>query len=785
MRRRVRDAFVVAILLAGLPVAAWAQGTAAPPRVEAPVTLKADTVTHSRDGNVLTATGNVEIVEGGRVLRADKVVYDRVTGRMNASGDVVVLDPDGNAFFAESLEVSGDLRDGAAERIRIRLGDRARLAGAAGRRIGGNRTEIDDAVFTTCPPCEDDPEAPPAWRIAAGEVVRDTEDETITYRDAVFELWGVPVFYTPYFQQPDIDVRRKTGLLVPAFGVDGELGAIARLPVFWAIAPDKDATVTPMLTEKEGVVGLLEYRQRFPGRRLQGGRQHHERQHRTPSRRATRGHLDADIAYDIDDAWRAGGALSIASDDTYLGRYDFSGQRTLTSRVFVEGFWGRNYAAANFYRFQGLRPTDEPKKVPLVVPEIDFNFLGARDRFGGRTSVDANLRSLVREFGSDSVRLSLNTAWQRPYTSPGGQRLNLFARLQTDAYWIEPENEATGGDGTLSEVAGRAFPQAGIDWRYPFIRAGGRFSQIVEPVFGTVVAPRGGNPGRIPNEDSIDLELDDTNVFDRSRVTGLDLVEDGTRLYYGLRGSLLGQEGMSAHAFLGQSYRLGGSDLFPAGAGLDNDFSDIVGRFDLRLAEYVRLLYRFRYDHTERTARRDEVGAVLGPERFRLSADYLFIDKQGAPTGFDERREINLRLETRLTGSVTLRGETQRDLAGGGFLWHRAGLGYRGDCYTIDVNFKRSLTRDRDIRPDRHVFRPRRPDGGLTRGSARQKGGEFPFHRLRVLRQALPRYPAPWRRGTDPRHRPRSLRPRKRPRPPASRPRRASCRCRPPPAARP
>ena len=703
MRPRVRDALVVAALLAGLPAAAWAQGAATSPRSEAPVTLKADTVTHSRDGNMLTATGNVEIVEGGRVLRAERVVYDRVTGRMNASGGVVIEDPDGNAFFADSMEVSGDLKDGAAERIRIRFRDRARLAGAAGRRIGGARTELDDAVFTTCPPCADDPGAPPPWRIAAGEVVRDTDDETITYRDAVFELWGVPVFYTPYFQQPDIDVRRKTGLLVPVFGVDGELGMIARLPVFWAIAPDKDATVTSFLTKKEGVVGLLEYRQRFPGG-VFGAQGSITSGSTDTEARAIRGHLDAEIAYDIDDAWRAGGALSIASDDTYLGRYDFSDRRTLTSRAFVEGFWGRNYAAANFYRFQGLRPTDEPDKVPLVAPEVDFNFLGARDRFGGRSSVDANLRSLVREFGSDSLRLSLNSAWQLPYTSPGGQRLNLFARLQTDAYWIEPEDEATGGDRTLFEVAGRAFPQAGLDWRYPFVRAGGRFSQIVEPIVGMVVAPRGGNPDRIPNEDSVDLELDDTNVFDRSRVTGLDLVEDGARIYYGLRGSLLARDGTSAHAFLGQSYRLGGTDLFPAGAGLDNDFSDIVGRFDLRLGDFVRLLYRFRYDHTERMARRDEVGAVLGPERFRISTDYLFIDKQGAPAAFDERREINLQLETRITGSVTLRGETQRDLAGGGFLWHRASLGYRGDCYTIDVNFKRSLTRDRDIRPTDTFF---------------------------------------------------------------------------------
>ena len=702
MRRRFAAA-IVAASLAGLPVAGLAQAPPEPPRADAPVSFRADSLTHSRDGKTVTATGNVEMVQGGRVLRAQKVVYDRAADRARASGDVVILDPEGDVFQADILEVSGDLKDGVAEGIRIRLRNDARFASATGRRIGGTRTELDDAAYTACPTCEDDPDRAPAWRIRAGEVVRDRNDETITYRDAVLELWGVPVFYTPYFRQPDIDVRRKSGLLVPTFGVDGELGLIARLPLFLELAPDKDATLTPILTENEGVVGLFEYRQRFAGGALRADGSITSGSTETRSR-ASRGHLEAEIAYDIDDAWRAGAVLSTASDDTYLARYDFSDERTLTSNAFVEGFWGRNYASANFYRFQGLRPDDDPDTVPLVAPEIDFNYFGAPDRLGGRIAVDANLRSLVRDVGTDSVRLSLNGAWQLPHTSPGGQRVNLFARLQSDAYWVEPKDEPVQYGNRSADVIGRIFPQAGIDWRFPMIRQANGFSQIVEPVLGVVVAPQTGNPDPIPNEDSLDLELDDTNVFDRSRVTGLDLVEDGTRLFYGLRGSLLGRDALSAHAFLGQSFRLAGSDLFPPGAGLDDDFSDIVGRLDFRLRDYLRVLYRFRFDHREMMARRDEIGAELGPDRFRLFANYLFIDDQEAPAAFGERREINLRLLARVTDSVTLRGETQRDLAGDRFLWHRGEIAYRGDCYTIGLTFRRSLTRDRDIRPTDSVF---------------------------------------------------------------------------------
>ena len=695
MRRQLKIA-LVAVLLAALPGAGRAQDAAAP-RAGEPVEFRADTVTHSRDGDVVTATGNVEIVQAGRVLRARKVVYDRIADRMTASGDVVIMEPSGDAFFADSLEVSGDLKDGAAKGIRIRLRDNVRLSGASGRRIGGTRTELDDAVYTACPPCEDDPDAAPAWRIKAGKAVRDTEDETLIYRDAVFELWGVPVFYTPYFEYPDIDVRRKSGLLVPTLGVDGELGLIAEIPVFVAIAPDKDATLTPIFTENEGIVGLAEYRQRFPGGalRAEGSITSGSKE---PENHATRGHLDADLAYDIDPTWRAGAALSLASDDTYLGRYGFSDRRTLTSNLFAEGFWGRNYAAANVYRFQGLRPTDDPDTMPLVAPEVDINFLSGRDALGGRTSIDANLRSLVRRVGDDSVRVSLNTGWQLPYISPAGQRIDLFARLQTDAYWVDP-----GGDGQ-PEVLGRVFPQAGVGWRYPFVRTGSSFSQIVGPVLGVVVAPRVGERAGIPNEDSLDLELDDTNVFDRSRATGLDLVEDGTRLYYGLRGSLLRDRGLGAEGFLGQTYRFGGTDLFPSGVGLDNDLSDIVGRFNLRIGDYVRLLYRFRFDHHEFMSRREEIGAHLGPESFRITANYLFIDNLAEPAEFAERRELNIGLATRLTESIALRGETRRDIANGRSLWHEGEIGYRGDCYTVSLQVRRSLTRDRDIRPTDSFF---------------------------------------------------------------------------------
>ena len=668
-----------------------------------PVLFRSDDLSYDRARETVTARGNVEVVRGERILRADRVVYDRGADRVVATGDVSILEPSGDVAFADSFEVSGDLKDGVAEGIRLRFGDDARLAAAAGRRIGGVRTELDRAVYSPCRTCADDPAKPPTWRVKADRVVHDRAARDVVYRDATMEMWGVPVLYLPYLSHPDPTVERRTGLLAPVFGRDSELGLTAELPLFIDLAPDKDVTLTPIITTKEGVVGVAEYRHRFSGGRFSGRGSLTQASGETRSS-TTRGHFDGGIRYDIDDAWRAGLDVSLASDDTYLGRYDFSSEKTLTSNLFAEWFGERDYLAVNAYRFQGLRESDIQGTIPLVLPEIEYSHFGAPDRLGGRASVDASLRSLVRETGGRNVRLSLDSGWTLPYTTADGQVLTPFARLQSDGYWLKDMPDPDNPGRRLRGFTGRLFPQVGLDWRYPLVRQGGRFSQVIEPVAGIVAASGGGNPAKAPNEDSLGLELNETNVFSRSRLTGLDLVENGQRAYYGGRLRLISPDGRGASAFLGQSYRIGGSELFPAGSGLEDDLSDIVGRLSLDLGEPAHVLYRFRLDDEDIRARRNELEADVGTDALRLSGNYLFIDGQRTPGGFVEREEASLRLAARVAGNYRIGGSTRRDIAGKRAIRHRVEIGYEDDCFLFTLGFTRDFTEDRDIRPTDSVF---------------------------------------------------------------------------------
>ena len=78
------------------------------------VVLEADYIYEIQEENSIVAEGNVEALYEGRVLRADRIVYNKMTDRVRATGNVVIVDPDGSQQFADEIEVNSNLADGYA-----------------------------------------------------------------------------------------------------------------------------------------------------------------------------------------------------------------------------------------------------------------------------------------------------------------------------------------------------------------------------------------------------------------------------------------------------------------------------------------------------------------------------------------------------------------------------------------------------------------------------------------------------------------------------------------------
>ncbi len=661
-----------------------------------PVLITADELSYDDEFGLVTASGNVELTQGERVLMADTVTFNRKTDVVSASGNVILLEPSGEVIFAEFFELTNSLKEGFARAISMRLQDDARLAAVSGTRRGGNVTQFNRAVYTPCKDCAGASE-PPLWQLKARKVIHDQAARKIIYRDARMEILGIPVAYTPYLSHPDPTVERQSGFLAPKFGSSSNLGTTLAVPYFWAIKPDRDILFDPLFTTGESVVGQATYRQAFDNgfvRTTVSATQE-------PSTDRFRGNIDSETRFDLDPTWRMGADIKLATDDTYLSRYGISSVDTLTNRLFVEGFRGRSYANAEALYFQGLTEEDDQDTIPVVAPKLDYNFVGEPNDFGARLTMDANIQALTREDGPDSRRASLITGVHLPFTTRLGDVYDFRASVQTDIYDVD--NVATASSNALaSGLTGRVMPRLSLEWRYPWVRRTGNIRQVLEPVATIAISPNGGNPGRIPNEDSLVFELDETNIFKPSRFPGKDRVEGGQHIAYGLRGGVFGEDGRGATFVIGQSYQFRNDDTFVVGSGLEDNFSDIVGRLTISPSSFLNLTYKTRIDKDSFAARRNEVSASAGPDRFRLSANYLFFEQAGE---FPEREELTLRVDSDITKMWSASIDGTRDLSSnGGMLSYGASLTYNCDCLLFTANLRRTFTTDRDVEPSDSIL---------------------------------------------------------------------------------
>lgn len=662
-----------------------------------PADLSADSMTYDRELGLITASGNVQISYDGRLLIADKITYNQKTGIVRAVGNASLTEKNGEVLLGDRFDITGDLKDGVIYNIGLVLADRSRVAGTGARRSNGIKTEVRNAVYSPCNLCEDDPEASPLWQLKAVRVIHNAEEKRVEYRDAWLEVFGVPVLYTPYLSHPDPTIKRRSGLLAPSFSSSTELGFRVEAPYFWAIDDYQDATITPLITTDGGSGAILEYNNNFERGiiRANGSFVFND-----PDE-GERAYLDFESEYHFNKTWRAGLDVETASDDTYNRRYGFDTESVLESRAYLEGFKGKNYQSVNAYAFTDLRSDSESRNSPIILPIYDFNHVGNRDQLGGFASFDFNALSLMRD--SDDVstrRISLRPRWDRPFRGNYGELYNASISLAADAYH---SSNVVQDDGTeFTGLAGRFLPRASLSWRLPLIRPGTKFNNTIEPIIKFIAAPNVGNTTLIPNEDSPEIEFDETNLLSDNLFDGLDRVEGGIRASYGLNWVVTGQKDGSASFFLGQAYRPREDSNFGPGSGLDEKFSDIIGRAHFKPNKFADITYRTQLSSDDLEVQRNELAGTVGPAALQASASYIFIGQQPG-SEFEGREELNASLSSQMDKNLSASFSSLYDVEDADLRSLGLQVVYENECVKFTSQLTRSFFEDRDLRPEDRV----------------------------------------------------------------------------------
>ncbi len=494
-----------ALAQTGSPRAHQAQNAEKKPKMF----IEADTLVNNQDKNTVTAKGNARIYYKGKSLEADRVVYDRNTNRVYAEGHAKLTEPDGTILHAQRLDLTQDFRDGFIESLRADTPNKTYFSSPRAERTDGDTTVFDKGTYTACEVCKENPDKPPLWRMRALRIIHNNEEKMVYYTNAWLEFVGVPIAFFPVLSSPDPSVMRKSGLLAPHFLQNNYLGQGVSLPIFWALAPNYDVTLTPTYFTRQGFFGDIYWRHRLANGsyyvRANGIIEQEPGDFpATPygaGNHKVRGELESKGEFLIASQWKFGWEFALLSDKWYINDYKVPTDTVSslyyisdsTSTLYLTGQGNRSYFDLRGFYFQGLGSHDYQPEQPIAHPVWDYNRTFDLDPakthgIGGEVELDFNLTSLsaaaasyesvgaheydkafglydictkyqpgttagsclLRGIGGGYTRVTADASWKRKFIDPLGEVWTPFTFAHLNGQWLDLDTSRSYGFASAS-----------------------------------------------------------------------------------------------------------------------------------------------------------------------------------------------------------------------------------------------------------------------------------------------------------------------------------------------
>ncbi|MFZ9052991.1 MAG: LPS-assembly protein LptD [Woeseiaceae bacterium] len=524
-------------------------------------------------------TGGVLLRRGDKAAGADSADYDPDRRALTLEGDVRYEDP-ATQIRSDRAEFAYDFGRVRFEGAAFSLGSNNARGSADAIEINEQgRLELDAVSYTTCPEGSND------WLLQARDIDLDSRSGVGTARGVKLRFQGVPILYAPYLSFPISDAR-KSGIITPEVGTTSRGGNEIRVPYYWNIAPNYDATITPRLLTDRGLQMQAEFRYLTA---IMNGDISAEYLSSDSIFNDSRHLLSMNHRTLFSDRWRNLIDYRQVSDSQYFE--DLGGSLSLSSITHLNrsiSFDYRSDALSFFGQVQdfqtiddAISPGDEPyRRLPQLLLRGDWP-----DRsLGFRYGLDGELVNFDRDVGVTGWRLNIAPEVELPIGGPGWF-INPAATLDYTRYELSdtPQDQRTDPSRTL--------PIGSLDMGLILERAMARSNRIqtLEPRLLYVHIPHR-DQTELPVFDTITPDLNLVQLYRRNRFLGVDRIADTDQLSVGVTSRILdissGKE--LASATIGQTRYLSESGvLLPGEEFVANETSDYIA--ELRFLLYENL----------------------------------------------------------------------------------------------------------------------------------------------------------------------------------------------------
>ena len=667
---------------------------------ETGVAFSADEVQVDNNQKTLTAVGNVQLRLNTVRLSSEKIVYFQSLNEIQALGNVVLTDDKGDLHKGENLIINSSSLDFQMTNIYARLSDGSQMTA---RNLSTKNKDIANYEGTKFTPCDCDlsKDENPLWHFSARETRINRTTNTVYHDGVTLHILDLPVLYTPTFAHPDWTVERRTGFLTPSISVGKETGLTLKQPYFFNKSKSSDYTITPIIFSKSGILTDFEFRKVREKSNLKaniiGGKVDTFNGNNEEV-------ISAFVSYNSINAdnWETELILQDSSEDSFLRKYKLTNETILKSSLSTQKITDNSFSSIELYKIGSLSREIQNDNSPLVLPSINYerNFTTPyKNAFG---KIEMSILELNDDEGHDYLRYSNKVTTRKIFPLKNGASF-FETSLLGNFYDISKNKTNTTQTGNVNAINS----VVSLGWENYIPTKILNNQTIIKPQAQTVFINGSDHVNFIPNRDSKDYRIDETNLFIPHRPLGNDLILPGGRFDYGVTSFFNNDNFVNFTGFVGQSLKIWGNNEIEFQSlkpnKVESSESDYITRFAFQNSRNFSTDWSARLDPESFEIYESITTITQNLGRFDLSGSHASLS-DGYIKDVSGAENLNFKFNAKVSNDWSLSGLQNYNLHNGNvkLLKTEYGLSYSGslqNCMIIELKYERETKTDPSIAP--------------------------------------------------------------------------------------
>ena len=573
-----------------------------------------------------------------------------------------------------------------------------------------DKVVLNKAIFTSCKNNDDCP----AWSIKADKITHDRVNQNIHYKNAILNIYDVPVFYFPKFFHPDPSVERRSGLLQPRLNNSNVLGSSLNLPYFNVISDNKDITFKPTIFDDRIYMFQNEYRQENKNSSfiadfsyLKGYQS--KISGNDYSNRNSISHLFSKFNLDLGlkdfTTSKLGFFLEKVNNDTYLKVFEHNlfpspvlPQNKNTMQTSLDyNFEHEKYnfsTGLQIYENLGVKHSD---RYQFVLPSYNFSKNLDLDKINGSVNLSSSGSNNLKNTNNLTTSITNDISYNSTdYLMSNGLKNNFN-------FYVKNLNSVGKNDSNYTSspsIDGMAMFE--LFSSIPLIRINDLSDEILTPKISFRVNP----VNNMIDHSSSNKIITANNAFSINRLGISDSFEAGKSLTLGLDYKIDYKNkefDKGKEKFLEFKLATVIRDKFegniPLSSTIDKKNSNLFGSIQNNLLENINIGYDFSIDNDLKTFESHSLNTEISINNFVTNFYYT---EQRAEIGTSHI--LSNTTKYNLDDNNSFSFSTRRNKAISLTEYYDLAYQYKNDCLTAAIKYNRTFYEDNDLKPSENLF---------------------------------------------------------------------------------